>query len=84
LGVEHLEAARQDFDQVLRGLFLVLRELVLRVDDVELFFEEQLLHLHLQGGPRFFVNDVQLLIFDIVGLDGPILEHAHEVLALDD
>lgn len=39
LGVEHSEAARKNFDQVLRGLLLVFCQLVLSIDDVELLFE---------------------------------------------
>ena len=52
LSFKHSEATRQNFDQIFGSLLLVLCQLVLLVNDVELFLQDELFHLDLQSGSR--------------------------------
>ena len=83
LGLVHAKAPGQNFNQVLTRLFLILSQLVLLVNDQELLLQQELLHLDLECHSSLVINLSELLILDLSGLNGAILEDGKEILAFD-
>ena len=82
LSFVHLLAASQQFDNIFCRLFLILSKLVLVVDDVELFLEQQFLHRILEGLACLLIDLVEVMLLDFFLNISFIFKETLEVLNL--